>query len=66
MTTPDEVFARELSKQRQIVAARRRQCRMAESHRWWPIGGPTEVTDGPMLAVCLNCTDVRSLKAILG
>ena len=39
---------------------RTRQC------RWWPLNGPEAVSDGPSLACCLVCNDVRSLKAVCG
>lgn len=65
MPTPDEVLAYAVQLQRQLVAGERRRCRMANAHRWWPVGGPGDVTDAPMLAVCLHCTMLRPLREVL-
>lgn len=34
--------------------------------RWWPLSEPQDVSDEPVLAVCLHCGDVRSLRAVMG
>lgn len=44
--------------------ARRRSCRVSlEGHRYWPLHAPWEVSDGPALCMCLNCSDVVALQA---
>lgn len=61
--TPDESLSAETTEARaRSYRVRALSCRC----RWWPLSEPQDVSDEPVLAVCLHCGDVRSLRAVMG